>query len=109
MEKRDLNSLAATVTSRLIVPETSGEAVEAIILHTDRSVDLLKRRKVSKEFLFKYKRVSIEVTADKQIHVQRVLELWDSSDTCEFNDIEMDERSNSRTKISHKRTFLLRA
>jgi len=91
MEKRDLNSLAATVTSRLIVPETSSEAVEAIILHTDRSVDLLKRRKVRKEFLFKYlhdKRVSIEVTADKQIHVQRVLELWDSSDTCESNDIE---------------------
>jgi len=91
MEKRDLNSLAATVTSRLIVPETSGEAVEAIILHTDRSVDLLKRRKVRKEFLFKYlhdKRVSIEVTADKQIHVERVLELWDSSDTVSSNDIE---------------------
>lgn len=91
MEKRDLNSLAATVTSRLIVPETPAEAVEAIILHTDRSVDLLKRRKVRKEFLFKYlhdKRVSIEVTADKQVHVQRVLELWDSTDTCTSNDIE---------------------
>ena len=28
METRDLDSLAATVTSRLIVPETSNEAVQ---------------------------------------------------------------------------------
>lgn len=33
---KDLASLAQTVTSRLIVPETTGEAVHAILLHTDR-------------------------------------------------------------------------
>lgn len=96
METRDLNSLAATVTSRLILPETSGEAVQAIILHTDRAVDLLKRRKVKKEFLFKYlhdKRVCIEATADKLLHAQRVLELWDSTDTCHSMDI-LEEESN---------------
>jgi len=94
METRDLDSLAATVTSRLIVPETSNEAVQAIILHTDRAVDLLKRRKVKKEFLFKYlhdKRVCIEATADKLLHVQRVLELWDSTDTCHTVEITDDD------------------
>ena len=36
MNSKDLASLAQTVTSRLIIPETSGEAVNAILLHTDR-------------------------------------------------------------------------
>ena len=36
MNSKDLASLAQTVTSRLIIPETSGEAVSAILLHTDR-------------------------------------------------------------------------
>jgi hypothetical protein len=36
MNTKDLASLAQTVTSRLIIPETSGEAVNAILLHTDR-------------------------------------------------------------------------
>ena len=46
MSTKDLTSLAQTVTSRLIVPETNGEAVSAIILHTDRPIDLLRRKKV---------------------------------------------------------------
>ena len=36
MNSKDLASLAQTVTTRLIIPETSGEAVNAILLHTDR-------------------------------------------------------------------------
>ena len=54
LDPSDLQSLAQTVTSRLIVPESPSEAVQAIILHTDRPADLLRRRKVKKEFLFKY-------------------------------------------------------
>ena len=50
----DLQSLAQTVTSRLLVPENSMEAIQAIILHTDKASDLLKRRKIKKELLFKY-------------------------------------------------------
>jgi hypothetical protein len=43
--------------------------------------DLLKRRKVKKEFLFKYlhaKRVSVEASADKSVFVSAVLQLWGS-------------------------------
>ena len=53
-----------------------------IILHTDRAVDLLKRKKIKKEILFKYlhfKRVAIEAVSDKSVHVSRVLELWGGS------------------------------
>ena len=74
---------AQTVTSKLLVPETSSEAISMIILHTDRAADLLKRRKIKKELLFKYlhfKRVAIESIADKSVHVNRVLEVWGSSD-----------------------------
>ena len=80
----DLQSLAQTVTSKMLVPETSAEAISAIILHTDRAVDLLKRKKIKKEVLFKYlhfKRVSIEAVSDKSVHVARVLEVWGAAET----------------------------
>jgi len=80
----DLQSLAQTVTSKLLVPETSSEAITAIILHTDRAVDLLKRKKMKKEVLFKYlhfKRVPIEAVSEKSVHVSRVLELWGATES----------------------------
>jgi len=82
MSSRDLTSLAQTVTSRLIIPETQGEAISAIILHTDRPADLLKRRKVKKEFLFKYlnaKRVSVDPSGDKADMTASILQLWGSN------------------------------
>lgn len=81
MDKKDLCSLAQTVTCRLIVPETNHEAIQAIILHTDSAIDLLKRRKVKKEFLFKYlhaKRIPVEASAEKQAVINHVLTLWES-------------------------------
>ena len=79
MSSRDLTSLAQTVTSRLIVPETHSEAVSAIILHSDKPSDLLRRRKIKKELLFKYlnaKKVGIDPTSDKSIMISHVLQLW---------------------------------
>jgi hypothetical protein len=37
MSPADLNSLAQTVTLRLVTPESASEAVASIILHTDRA------------------------------------------------------------------------
>ena len=79
MSNKDLTSLAQTVTSRLIVPETTSEAVSAILLHTEKPIDLLRRRKVKKELLFKYlnaKKVPVEPSADKSIFISHVLQLW---------------------------------
>jgi len=89
----DLQSLAQTVTSRLLVPENSMEAIQAIILHTDKASDLLKRRKIKKELLFKYlhyKRVPIEAISDKNLHVIKVLEVWDSSESQDCFTVTMD-------------------
>lgn len=85
---KDLCSLAQTVTSRLVVPETSSEAVTAILLHTDRPQDLLRRRKIKRELLFKYlhaKRVSVEATADKAVYMASVLQLWGSQQPLNLN------------------------
>lgn len=95
MGSLDLVSLAQTVTSRLLAPSTDSEAIEAIILHTDKATDLLKRKKVKKELLFKYlhaKRVPIESVSDKGTHVSRVLEVWESLETWDrsHQDWEMD-------------------
>jgi len=86
MNMLDIQSLAQTVTNRLLIPENTTEAIQAILLHTDKASDLLKRRKIKKELLFKYlhqKRVPIEAVADKNVHILRVLELWESSDSQE--------------------------
>ena len=92
MAPRDLNSLAQTVTSRLIVPETSSEAVSAILLHTDKPADLLRRRKIKKELLFKYlhaKRVTADPQAEKAVFISHVLQLWGNNHgiSGEFKDI----------------------
>jgi len=84
MTLSDLQSLAQTVTSRLLMPENNMEAIQAILLHTDKAVDLLKRRKIKKELLFKYlhfKLVPIEAVSDKSVHVRKVLEVWESADS----------------------------
>jgi hypothetical protein len=56
--------------------------VSSIILHTDKASDLLKRKKVKKEFLFKYlhdKRVeSVEATSEKAVLIKQVMTLWGS-------------------------------
>jgi len=87
MEGVDLNSLAQTVTNRLIVPQSRGDAVQAVILHTDSALDLLKRRKMKKDFLFRYlhdKKVPIETSAEKTTIVRKILELWGSSDDADM-------------------------
>jgi len=54
MEPTDLYSVAHSVKNSIILPQSPTEAVQAVILHTDKALDLLKRRKMRKEFLFKY-------------------------------------------------------
>ena len=81
MTSRDLTSLAQTVTSRLIVPESAAEAISAILLNTEKPGDLLRRRKIKKEVLFKYlhaKKVTVDPSADKSVFITHVLQLWGS-------------------------------
>nr|ACO10605.1 C3orf38 homolog [Caligus rogercresseyi] len=53
------------------------------MLHTESAVDLLKRRKIKRDLLFKYlssKKVPVEGSADKSILVSLVLESWGTSE-----------------------------
>jgi len=96
LASKDLTSLAQTVTSRLIVPETTSEAVSAILLNTDKPGDLLRRRKIKKELLFKYlhaKKVTVDPSADKSVFITHVLQLWGSQHGAPgpvFHEIEED-------------------
>ena len=84
MSVKDLQSLAQTVTSKLLEPQTKTEAISMIILHTERAADLLKRKKIKKELMFEYldfKKVSIEPLASKNEHVSLVLNLWGSDES----------------------------
>ena len=86
MSAPDLQSLAQTVTSKQLVPETSSEAISMIILHTERAAaaELLDRKKITKELMFEYlhfKRVPIESKAGKIKHALRVLKLWGSAES----------------------------
>ena len=82
MSAQDLQSLAQTVTSKQLVPETSSEAISMIILHTERAAELLDRKKITKELMFEYlhfKSVPIKSEAGKIEHALRVLRLWGAS------------------------------
>ena len=84
MSVKDLQSLAQTVTSKLLEPQTKIEAISMIILHTERAADLLKRKKIKKELMFEYldfKKVSIEPLSSMNEHVFRVLNLWGSDES----------------------------
>ena len=68
MEPPDLISLANTVTSHLVEAHSAARALENIVLHADTADDVLMRRKITKELLFKYlnsKTVPIGIRADK--------------------------------------------
>jgi len=83
MPTRDLMSLTQSVTSNPVVTVGSNtEAINLIIQHTERPQDLLKRRKIKKEFLLKYlslKRVHVEASDDKADAIQAVCQVWGGS------------------------------
>ena len=81
MNKEDLVSLAKTIACGFVIPKTPEEARANILLLTDKPIDLLKRRKLKKEFLLKYliaNRVSVVASVTKAEIVDTVLQLWGS-------------------------------
>ncbi|XP_024142449.1 uncharacterized protein C3orf38 homolog [Oryzias melastigma] len=81
METCDLLSLNDTVTNRLIRVENVAEAKEAILSFSKNAEELLKRRKVQRDLIFKYlvsEGVKMLPSSDKHQLVTRTLELWSS-------------------------------
>ncbi|XP_054887254.1 uncharacterized protein C3orf38 homolog [Poeciliopsis prolifica] len=77
----DLRSLSDTVTNKMIVVENVTEAMETILSFSKSAEELLRRRKVHRDLIFKYlvkEGVIMTPTSDKHQLVQRTLELWSS-------------------------------
>ncbi|XP_071763371.2 uncharacterized protein C3orf38 homolog [Centroberyx gerrardi] len=81
LPKSDLLSLSDTVTNKLIAVENVTEAMEAILSYTKDAEELLKRKKVQRDIIFKYlakEGVVMPPNSEKHQLVKRTLELWSS-------------------------------
>ncbi|CAL8266815.1 unnamed protein product [Lota lota] len=81
MPESDLRSLFETVTNRKIEVETARGAMEAIISYSNDAAELLKRRKVQRDIIFKYlakEGIVMPTNIDKTLLVKRTLEFWSS-------------------------------
>ncbi|CAG5865456.1 unnamed protein product [Menidia menidia] len=77
----DLLSLSDTVTNKMIVVENVTEAVETILSFSKNAEELLKRKKVNRELIFKYlakEGVAMPPNSEKHQLVRRTLDLWSS-------------------------------
>ncbi|XP_026152308.1 uncharacterized protein C3orf38 homolog [Mastacembelus armatus] len=79
MPKSSLLSLCDTVTNKLIAVENITEATETILSFTKNAEELLRRKKVHRELIFKYlakKGLMMPPSSEKHQLVKRTLELW---------------------------------
>ncbi|XP_052420680.1 uncharacterized protein C3orf38 homolog [Carassius gibelio] len=82
----DLFALKETVTNRLIAVESTQEAIEAIITYSQDAEELLKRKKVHRDVIFKYlasEGVAMPPNSDKQQLIRRTTEYWSSGEISE--------------------------
>ncbi|XP_062288008.1 uncharacterized protein C3orf38 homolog [Scomber scombrus] len=88
MSKDDLLSLSDTVTNKMIVVENITEATETILSFTKNAEELLRRKKVYRELIFKYlakEGVPMPPNSEKHQLVKRTLELWLSGKVVDKN------------------------
>ncbi|XP_053733333.1 uncharacterized protein C3orf38 homolog [Synchiropus splendidus] len=93
MSKTDVLSLSDTVTNKAILVEGVSDAVETILSFTKNAEELLKRRRVHRDLIFKYlvnEGVAMLPSSDKHQLIHRCLELWSPKPVAHF---EMPERN----------------
>ncbi|XP_026519791.1 uncharacterized protein C3orf38 homolog isoform X1 [Notechis scutatus] len=79
LQTDDLVALTNTVTSRLVEASNRQEAINVILLYSQSAEELLKRKKVFREIIFKYlatKGVIVPPSSEKHQLVYRVKEYW---------------------------------
>uniref|UniRef100_A0A3B4GHZ8 Uncharacterized protein n=1 Tax=Pundamilia nyererei TaxID=303518 RepID=A0A3B4GHZ8_9CICH len=80
MTKCDLLSLSDTVTNKMIVVENITEAKETILAFTKNAEELLRRKKVQRDLIFKYlatEGVAMPPNSEKHMLIKRTLEKED--------------------------------
>ncbi|XP_015261445.1 PREDICTED: uncharacterized protein C3orf38 homolog [Gekko japonicus] len=78
----DLIALTDTVTNRLVQPDNRQEAIRAILLYSQSTEELLKRKKVFRDTIFKYlasKGIIVPPSSEKHQLVNYVKHYW-----CEY-------------------------
>ncbi|XP_051483494.1 uncharacterized protein C3orf38 homolog [Apus apus] len=79
LETAELAALTDTVTNRLVHPESRQEAIHAILVYSQNVDELLKRRKVYREIIFKYLAahgVPVPPSAEKNVLIDHVKQYW---------------------------------
>lgn len=79
LDTEDLFSVAETVTNRLIHVFSKEEAFDAIIIYSKNAEELLKRRKVHRNAIFKYlaaENVVVSPSSEKSQLIQSALDHW---------------------------------
>ncbi|XP_065598011.1 uncharacterized protein C3orf38 homolog [Cyrtonyx montezumae] len=80
LETEELMALTDTVTNRLVHPENRQEAIQAILVYSQSAEELLKRRKVCREILFKYlavQGIAVSPSSEKHQLIAYVRQYWD--------------------------------
>ncbi|KAJ8253155.1 hypothetical protein GJAV_G00209730 [Gymnothorax javanicus] len=75
----DLIALCDTVTNRMITVDNTREAMDAILTYSQSPEELLQRRKVYRDIIFKYlasEDIVMPPTAEKSQLVKKTLQLW---------------------------------
>lgn len=79
MTKADLMSLNDTVTNKMILVESEKEAMDTILSFTKTAEELLRRKKVHRDLIFKYlakEGVVMAPNSEKHVLIKKTLELW---------------------------------
>ncbi|KAF1491278.1 hypothetical protein FQV08_0014406, partial [Pygoscelis antarcticus] len=79
LETEELMALTDTVTNRLVHPESRQEAIHAILVYSQNVEEVLKRRKVYREIIFKYlaaQGIPVPPSSEKHLLIDRVKQYW---------------------------------
>ncbi|XP_054643264.1 uncharacterized protein C3orf38 homolog [Dunckerocampus dactyliophorus] len=102
LSKADLLSLSDTVTNKMIVVENVTEAAEAILSFTSNAEELLRRKKVHRDVIFKYlakEGVKMPPSSEKHQLVKRALQLWSNTE------VSIEERLPGTTDHTRQRSL----
>ncbi|XP_075573492.1 uncharacterized protein C3orf38 homolog isoform X1 [Pelecanus crispus] len=77
-------ALTDTVTNRLVHPQSRQEAIRNILAYSQSVEELLKRRKVYREIIFKYlaaQGIPVPPSSEKRLLIDRVKQYWSGQPT----------------------------
>nr|XP_045003660.1 uncharacterized protein C3orf38 homolog [Jaculus jaculus] len=79
LDSDEIMALCDTVTSRLVQPEDRQDAIRAILMYSQSAEELLRRKKVHREIIFKYlatQGVVIPPATEKHNLIQHAKDYW---------------------------------